>query len=108
MTPLTFALPEELPEWQQWLRNHPGSASALWMLKTGQDAGEGGGRGGDTHLLIAALRRKGLRLLPTRKALAALSLDLDLDLYALCRQGPEAAACPQGVSGGRGRGESRG
>ena len=43
MTPLTFALPEELPEWQQWLRNHPGSASALWMLKTGQDAGEGGG-----------------------------------------------------------------
>ena len=40
MTPLTFALPEELPEWQQWLRNHPGSDPALWMLKTGQDAGE--------------------------------------------------------------------
>ena len=43
---------------------------------------------------------KGLRLLPALKALAALSLDLYLDLYALCRQGSEAAACPQGFNSG--------
>ena len=66
MTPLTFALPEELPEWRQWLRDHPspeethekrtrwgwgrqktgraplqgGGDKELWILKTGQDAGE--------------------------------------------------------------------
>lgn len=51
----SFALPEEILQWEAWLatqkaselqKAHPGSATAgvtekmLWMLKTGQDAGE--------------------------------------------------------------------
>lgn len=40
LTPLTFALPEELPEWRRWLRRQPrGAGREAWMLKTGQDAG---------------------------------------------------------------------
>ncbi|GAX73406.1 hypothetical protein CEUSTIGMA_g858.t1 [Chlamydomonas eustigma] len=52
MTPLTFSLPEELPEWQAWVTEHPEHCEGgMWMLKTGQDAG------------------RGLRLLNTKEAL---------------------------------------
>jgi hypothetical protein len=42
ITPLSFALPEELQQWQAWLQQHPEQDSGYWILKTGQDAGEGG------------------------------------------------------------------
>jgi hypothetical protein len=39
ITPLSFALPEELPEWRAWLQAHGDQDSGYWILKTGQDAG---------------------------------------------------------------------
>ncbi len=41
ITPLSFALPEELTQWQAWLEQHPEQDTGLWILKTGQDAGGG-------------------------------------------------------------------
>ncbi len=41
VAPLSFCLPEELPQWREWLQRHPDKDTGLWMLKTGQDAGKG-------------------------------------------------------------------
>ncbi|GBF94938.1 tubulin tyrosine ligase [Raphidocelis subcapitata] len=56
VAPVSFCLPEELQQWEAWLKDHPEEDTGLWMLKTGQDAG------------------KGLRLVPTCSALQAASL----------------------------------
>jgi len=41
VAPISFCLPEEIPQLREWLQRHPEKDTGLWMLKTGQDAGKG-------------------------------------------------------------------
>ncbi|KAG1655075.1 hypothetical protein FOA52_009027 [Chlamydomonas sp. UWO 241] len=83
--PLSFALPGELPEWRAWVKSAGGRCPALWILKTGQDAG------------------RGLALLPTRAALAAAESEAALLLAAGVGGGSIDGSDSAGKSG-RGRG----
>ncbi|KAF8064478.1 Ttll6a [Scenedesmus sp. PABB004] len=53
IVPRTFKLPDELDAWADWLAAHPDQDTGLWMLKNNKQRGTG------------------LRLVPTRGALAA-------------------------------------